>query len=98
VQHDLTSAGQVLDKVDQMDFGGLSTNANVLLTQSQEAVAKLQPDLANIDFNALNQTLLNAQHATRDMEDILAQLKSYPAGFLFGNPPPEVKQVSASKK
>jgi ABC-type transporter Mla subunit MlaD len=98
VQGDLKSAGQVLDKVNQVDFGVLGTNANSLLTESRATVAQLQPALANIDFNALNQTLANSQRAIRDMDDVLTELKSYPSGFLFGNPPPPVKAVQPPAK
>jgi len=98
VQGDLKSAGQVLDKVNQVDFGGLGTNANSLLTESRVTISQLQPALANIDFNALNQTLANAQRTMHDLDDVLAELKSYPAGFLFGSPPPPVKEVQPSAK
>lgn len=98
VQGDLKSAGQVLDKVNQMDFGGLGTNANSLLAESRATISQLQPALANIDFNALNQTLANAQRTVRDLDDVLAELKNYPSGFLFGSPPPPVKEVQPSAK
>jgi ABC-type transporter Mla subunit MlaD len=97
VQGDLKSAGQVLDKVNQVNFSGLGTNANSLLTESRATVAQLQPALANIDFNALNQTLANAQRTIHDMDDVLTELKSYPSGFIFGNPPPPVKEVQPKK-
>lgn len=97
VQGDLKSVGQVLDKVNQVDFGGLGTNANSLLTEFHTTAAQLQPALANIDFNALNQTLANAQRTIRDMDDVLTELKSYPFGFLFGSPPPPVKEVQPEK-
>jgi phospholipid/cholesterol/gamma-HCH transport system substrate-binding protein len=130
VQYDLKSAGNLLDKVGQFDFGGLSTNANGLLAevrgsneklksllqdtdntitraqlekltrdldalanQLQDTVARLEPGVANIDFDALNQTLTNARQTIRDLDEALAQLKQYPSGFLFGKPPPPVKGV-----
>jgi hypothetical protein len=98
VQGDLKSAGQVLDRVNQVDFGSLGTNANALLTESRATVAQLQPALANLDFNALNQTLANAQRTLHDMDDVLAEMKNYPSGFLFGNPPPPVKEVQLHAK
>jgi ABC-type transporter Mla subunit MlaD len=130
VQGDLKSAGRVLDKADEVDFQGLSTNAEALLIelrgsntklktviadtddtlkkielqkltrdmdglvgQLQETVSKLQPGLANIDFDALNQTLDNTRRTINDMDDVLSELKRYPAGFLFGAPPPHLKEV-----
>jgi ABC-type transporter Mla subunit MlaD len=135
VQDDLKSAGRVLNKAEQVDLTGLSTNANALLTelrdsntklksfiddtddtvkkikleklatdldglvsQLQTTVATLQPGLAKIDFDALNQTLANARRAMRDMDDVLLELKRYPAGFLFGEPPPPVKAVQPPAK
>ncbi|HEV2454314.1 MAG TPA: MlaD family protein [Verrucomicrobiae bacterium] len=134
-QYDLKSAGNLLDKVGQFDFGSLSTNANVLLSevrdsnsklksllqdtdntitraqlekltrdldtlanQLQDTVARLEPGVANIDFDALNQTLSNARQTIRDLDDTLSQLKQYPSGFLFGKPPIPVKGVDASGK
>ena len=98
VQGDLKSAGQVLDRVNQVDFGSLGTNANSLLTESRATVAQLQPALANLDFNALNQTLANAQRTLHDMDDVLAEIKNYPSGFFLGAPPPPVKEVQPPAK
>ena len=98
VQGDLKSAGQVLDRVNQVDFGSLGTNANSLLTESRATVAQLQPTLANFDFNSLNQTLANAQRTLHDLDDVLAELKNYPSGFFLGAPPPPVKEVQPPAK
>jgi phospholipid/cholesterol/gamma-HCH transport system substrate-binding protein len=135
VQYDLKSAGNLLDRAGQFDFGSLSTNANTLLAdlrgtnvklksllqntdntlsklelqklnrdldtlanQLQDTVARLEPGVANIDFNALNQTLVNAGQTLRDLDDTLAELKQYPSGFLFGKPPAPVKGVQPSEK
>ena len=132
---DLKSAGRLLDKAGQLDFGSLSTNANSLLTdlrssntklksliqdtddtiqkvklekltrdldslagQLQDVVTRVEPGVANIDFNALNQTLANARQTIRDLDDALTELKQYPSGFLFGKPPPPVKGVEPSGK
>jgi ABC-type transporter Mla subunit MlaD len=133
VQYDLKSAGSLLDKAGQLDFGALSTNANDLLTevrgsnvklktllqdtdntitraqleklsrdldtlvnQLQDTVTRLEPGVANIDFDALNGTLTNARQTLRDLDETLAQLKQYPSGFLFGKPPAPVKGVEPS--
>jgi ABC-type transporter Mla subunit MlaD len=135
LQGDLKSVGHVLDRVDEMDFGGLSTNANSLLTelrgsstklksliedtddtvkrmklekltqdldglvgQLRATVDKLEPGLANIDFDALNQTLTNAHRTMRDLDDAVLELKQYPSGFLFGKPPPPLKEVQPPAK
>jgi len=95
LQADLKSAGHVLDKVDQVDFGALSTNANSVLTDVHETVGGLKPGLANFDFDALNQTVGSAQQTLRDLDEVLSQLKQYPSGFIFGRPPPPVKGVQS---
>ena len=122
LQQDLTSAGQVLDRVKQVEFGSLSTNANSLLTevrssntelksfigdthetlrrmklekltqdvdglvgQLRETVGKVEPGLANIDFDALNQTLASARRTMGDMDDVLLELQ-YPRALFSESP------------
>jgi ABC-type transporter Mla subunit MlaD len=142
VEADLKSAGHVLDRVDQVDLEGLSTNANALLQQLhgsitkidsfiddtdttvkklqleklsrdadalvgqlQDTVSKLQPGLTNLDlaslnetFASLNQTLAQARQAIQHMDDVLNELKEYPSGFIFGQPPPRLKEVQPANK
>jgi len=135
LQSDLKSAGDVLDRAKQADFGALSTNANSLLTELRGSNTKLQsfiqdadgtvkrmkleklaqdldnlmnslqgtvealkPGLANIDFDALNQTLANAHRTLDNVNEVLNELKQYPSGFLFGNPPSPVKEVQPSTR
>jgi len=135
VQYDLKSAGRVLDHAGQIDFNGISTNANMLLAslrdsndklkillghtdeavtrmklqklsgdvddlvaQLQTTVAGLQRNLANVDFDALNQTLNNARRALQTIDDVLSQLKQYPSGFIFGSPPPAIPNVQTPSK
>ena len=81
------------DTVKKMKLEKLTQDLDGLVGQLREAVAKLEPGLANIDFDALNQTLLNAQRTLHDMDDVILELKQYPSGFLFGKPPPPVKEV-----
>jgi ABC-type transporter Mla subunit MlaD len=132
---DMKSAGRLLDNAGQIDFGGLSTNANALLadlrisngklknlvddtddtvkrakleklsgdldslvSELQDTVARVKPGVASIDFEALNQTLSNARQTVRDMDDVLADLKQYPPGFLFGKPPSPLRGVEAPGK
>lgn len=130
---DMKSAGRLLDKAGQFDFGGFSTNANSLVTdlrdsnarlksllqdtddtvkkvklerltqdldslvgQLHDTITRLEPGVANIDFDAFNQTLTNARQTIHDLDDVLADLKKYPSGFLFGKPPFPLKSVAPS--
>ena len=73
--------------VQKVKLERLTHDLDSLVGQLQDVVARVEPGVANIDFNALNQTLTNARQTIRDMDDVLAQLKQYPSGFLFGKPP-----------
>jgi ABC-type transporter Mla subunit MlaD len=135
LQSDLKSAGDVLDRAKQADFGALSTNANSLLMELRGSNTKLQsfiedadgavkrmkldklaqdvdnligtlqgtvealkPGLANIDFDALNQTLADAHRTLDNLNEVMDELKQYPSGFLFGNPPSPVKEAQPSTR
>jgi paraquat-inducible protein B len=90
VNADETVRRMKLEKVAQ-DLDGLLGNLS-------ETVEGLKPGLSNIDFDALNQTLGNAHRTLGDLDDVLLELKQYPSGFLFGNPPSHVKEVQPSAR
>jgi hypothetical protein len=46
----------------------------------------------------LNQTLAKARRAIQDMDAVLNELQSYPSGFIFGKPPPPLKEVQPANK
>jgi ABC-type transporter Mla subunit MlaD len=77
---------------------GLVRSADGLVGSVRETVMRLEPGLAGIDFDALNQTLSNTRRASGDLDDVLAELKQYPAGFIFGSPPAPVNAVRPSPK
>jgi ABC-type transporter Mla subunit MlaD len=84
--------------VDKMQLEKLSRDLDGLVAQLQASVATLQPGLANFDFDTLNQTLVNAKRATREMDDVLFELKQYPSGFLFGKPPEKLNVAQPPPK
>ncbi len=86
------------DTVKKIKLEKLAQDLDGLVGQLQTTVAALQPGLANIDFDAVNQTLANARRTMHDIDDVLNELKSYPSGFLFGSPPPAVKEVQPPAK
>ena len=71
--------------VQKLNLERLTRDFDSLVGQLHDVVARVEPGVANIDFNALNQTLTNARQTIRDMDDVLAQLKQYPSGFLLAN-------------
>ncbi len=81
-----------------MKLEKLTQNLDGLIDQLRDTLAKLQPGLGNIDFEALNQTMANARRTIRDLDDVILELKQYPSGFIFGKPPPAVKEVQPPAK
>ena len=79
--------------VNKAKLEKLSRDLDALVNQLQDTVTRLEPGLANIDLNALNQTLINAKQAIQDLDDTLVELKQYPSGFIFGKPPAPLKGV-----
>jgi paraquat-inducible protein B len=84
--------------VKKLQLEKLTRDADVLITQLQDTVNKLEPGLTSVDFDSLNQTLAKARQATQNMNDVLEQLKRYPSGFIFGTPPPRLKEVQPTNQ
>lgn len=84
------------NSVQKMQLERLSRDVDGLVAQLQDVVTRAEPGVTSIDFNALNQTLANTRQTVSDLDDVLAELKQYPSGFLFGKPPPPVQNVKPS--
>jgi ABC-type transporter Mla subunit MlaD len=82
----------------RMKLEKLARDLDGLLGEVQGTVAGLKPGLLNIDFDSLNQTLANAHRTLDHVDDVLHELKEYPSGFLFGNPPSHVKEARPFEK
>jgi len=93
------------DTVKKLQLEKLSRDADALVEQLQDTVGKLEPGLTSIDFDSLNQTLIQARQALaqarqtiQNMDDVLSELKEYPSGFIFGRPPPRLKELQPASK
>jgi ABC-type transporter Mla subunit MlaD len=91
--------------IKKLQLEKLSRDADALVGQLQDTVSKLQPGLTNFDFaslnqtvDSLNQTLAQARQVIENMDDVLNELKQYPSGFIFGQPPPRLKAVQPPNK
>jgi len=88
-------------EVDSLKLAELGKNANGLLLGLQDTNSKLERTagrLSNLDFRNINDTLAGTRDAVRNLNDVLDELKRYPAGFLFGDPPPPASVLSKEKK
>jgi len=84
--------------VKKLQLEKLTRDADALVEQLQDTVGKLEPGLTSIDFDSLNQTLTKARQAIQNMDEVLSQLKEYPSGFIFGQPPPRLKELQPASK
>jgi ABC-type transporter Mla subunit MlaD len=84
--------------VKKLPVETLTRDADKLVSQLQDTVNKLEPGLTSVDFDSLNQTLAKARQAIQDLDDVLDELKRYPSGFIFGKPPPRLKEVQPTNK
>jgi ABC-type transporter Mla subunit MlaD len=80
------------------DADALVGKADALVGQLQDTIAKLEPGLTSIDFDSLNQTLAGARQLIQNMDAVLNELKKYPSGFIFGQPPPRLNEVQPANK
>jgi ABC-type transporter Mla subunit MlaD len=86
------------DTVKKMKLEKLTKDADALVEQLEDTIGKLEPGLTSVDFDSLNQTLVKARQALQNMNDVLNELKEYPSGFIFGQPPPRLKEVQPTNK
>ena len=96
-----TAIIDIRSEVQALKLAEIGRNANELvlgLEATNERLQRTAGRLSNIDFRNLNDTLAGTREATRELNDVLQQLNRYPAGFLFGDPPPPASAVSKEKK
>jgi hypothetical protein len=53
--------------------------------------------LSDVDARDLHDTLVGLREAVRGLNEAIAQLRSYPSGFLFGDTPPPARSVERSR-
>jgi ABC-type transporter Mla subunit MlaD len=84
--------------VKKLQLEKLTRDADTLVKQLQDTIGKIEPGLTSVDFDSLNQTLAKARQTIQNMDDVLNELKQYPSGFIFGKPPPRLKEVQPANK
>jgi len=86
------------DTVKKLQLEKLAKDADLLVGQLNDTIGKLKPGLTSVDFDSLNQTLAKARQAIQNIDEVLNELKQYPSGFIFGQPPPRLKEVQPANK
>jgi ABC-type transporter Mla subunit MlaD len=76
----------------------IAAHTDTLVNRLGEVVGHLDRLAANVDSASLNEALEHARRATADLEQAARQFKQYPAGAIFGRPPPPAKSVEGTGK
>ena len=86
------------ETVQHMELESVGHNADQLLVELRESNAKLKLVLDHAGSAPLQQTVSEIRGAAQDLDDVLAQLKQYPSGFIFGQPPAPAKGIQTPAK
>lgn len=84
--------------VQGMKLEELARRAEGLFAKLTDLASRLDVSLGNLDTRSLGPTLQNARQATDQLNEVLHDLKQYPAGFIFGEPPPPARSVDRTRK
>ena len=79
--------------VDSMKLATLSQNADELVTGLRNSNARLQLVLDHLGMVPMQQTVGDLRDTIQNLNQVLMQLKQYPSGFIFGEPPPPAQGV-----
>ena len=72
LQGSLKSVGHILDRVDQVDFGGISTNANSLVTELRSSNTRLKSFIEDTDDTVKRMKL---EKLTQEVTGLVGQLR-----------------------
>lgn len=81
--------------INEMKLASVSRNADQLLAGLQDSNAKLQLVLDHLGTLPMQQTVGDLRDAIQNLNQVLLQLKQYPSGFIFGQPPAPAKGVKS---
>ncbi len=81
------------NQLHETNLENVSSNADVVLVEMKTTVGKIDHLLANLNSSSLNDTLENLRRASEDLGQAIDRIKEYPAGVLFGRPPPRARSV-----
>ena len=84
--------------VKKMQLDELARQADTLLRELADVSARFDSTLQSLDTAPIQQTIQNARQATDRLNAVLHDLKQYPSGFLFGQPPSAARSVERPRK
>jgi ABC-type transporter Mla subunit MlaD len=86
------------ETVQGMKLESVARDADEMLVDLRETNAKLQLVLDHAGTAPLQQTVAEIGAAAQNLDGVLAQLKQYPSGFIFGQPPAPAKGIQTPSK
>ena len=84
--------------IQSMKLESVASNTDQLVVGLRESNAKLQLVLDHAGSAPLQKTVSDLGAAAQSLNDVLTQLKQYPSGFIFGQPPAPAKGVQTPSK
>jgi len=84
--------------VKSLNLDTLSRDADGLVLGLQQSNAKLQTVLDHVSAVPMEQTVDDLRAALKSLNDVLLEMKRYPSGFIFGEPPLPAKSVRSPKE
>jgi phospholipid/cholesterol/gamma-HCH transport system substrate-binding protein/paraquat-inducible protein B len=93
-----TTVKNVNTTIAGMKLDQLGGNADDLVVQLKESNRKLQLVMDKLGNAPLGETVDNLNADLQTLNAVLLELKRYPSGFIFGEPPPRAKSVQPPSK
>jgi ABC-type transporter Mla subunit MlaD len=84
--------------VKKMQLDGLARQADTMLRELTAVSERIDSTLQGLESAPIGQTIQNALQATERLNSVLHDLKQYPSGFLFGQPPSAARSVEKPRK
>jgi phospholipid/cholesterol/gamma-HCH transport system substrate-binding protein len=85
------------NELSQVNLRRLSSGATQVLNELRRTSSELDRLLKNLNEASLNQSLENIRRASQDLDEAVRNFRRYPAGVLFGKPPPPAASVEPPK-
>ena len=93
-----TTVATVDTTIKSMKLDTLSGDADGLVVGLKESNTKLQTVLDHLGTVPMEATVGDIRSTFQTFEEVLSELKRYPSGFIFGQPPAPAKSVEPAAK
>ncbi len=92
------TVAQIQQTLEGMKLQEVSSNANSLLSDLRASNTRLGTLLVKLNGVPMQDTFVDLQQALQSLNEVLMELKRYPAGFFLGAPPLPAKSAQQVKE